>query len=179
MLELSFRVHHMPEEAGTILEAAKKGVRWLHALGEDNLSARRAWSMCDGMLRGAANRIGQEIDDLPQIPPGHDAQHDVGMGGVSSAPFTGSFSGQQMFQTSGPQGQQFPNYDLNQLMHFDQFPMDPTLGGFGGGGGMGGQGMGGFGAGGPMTDAELEFMSNAYHQGQGHDQSGHQRETRN
>ncbi|KPI44660.1 putative transcriptional regulatory protein [Cyphellophora attinorum] len=170
MLELSFRVHHMPEEAHSILEAAKKGVRWLHALGEDNLSARRAWSMCNRMLHDAASKIGQEINDLPQNPPGHEEQlqnHDSAMGGVSQPAFSGNWGGGQMFQTSGPN--QYPTYPLDQLMHFDQFSgMDPNMQ-FNPNMNMN------FGA----TDAELEFMSNAYHQGQDHGTDHARRETRN
>lgn len=162
MLELSFRAHHMPEEVGTILEAAKKGVRWLHALGDENVSARRAWVLCDGMLKGAAKKVGQEVSDLPSVPPGQDTQHDAAMSGVTQPPFPGFSGSGQMFQTTG--APQFPNYNLDQLMHFDQYsPVDPNM-----------QFPMNFA---PPTDAELEFMSNAYHQGQAHDLD--HRETRN
>ena len=70
MLEISFRAHHMPEEADSILDASKKGIRWLHALGEDNLSARRAWGICNAMLHGAVEKIGRDAHDLPKQPPG-------------------------------------------------------------------------------------------------------------
>ena len=70
MLEIAFRVHHMPEDAETILESCKKGIRWLHALAEDDTSAKRAWSMCNALFRDAAKKIGREVDDLPQNIPG-------------------------------------------------------------------------------------------------------------
>ena len=70
LLELSFRADHMPEEAENIFESAQKAVRWLHNLGEENYSARRAWSLCNDMLRESAPKIGREVDDLPNQPPG-------------------------------------------------------------------------------------------------------------
>lgn len=70
LLELSFRAHHMPEEAENIFKSAQKAVRWLHSLGEENYSARRAWSLCNRMLRESAPKIGKEVDDLPTFPPG-------------------------------------------------------------------------------------------------------------
>jgi len=60
----------MPEEAETILESCKKGIRWLHALAEDNPSARRAWSMCNALFKDAVKKIGGKADELPQNPPG-------------------------------------------------------------------------------------------------------------
>lgn len=157
MLELSFRAHHMPEEAGSILEAAKKGVRWLHALGEENVSARRAWSLCDSMLREAAAKIGRDVNDLPQYQPGHSpAHHDASMGDVSQAGFGGM--GQHAFSTSGmqfPMSVTAPHGGFNSFMHFDQFtPFDPNL-----------QFPLNFP---PGNEAELEFMTSAFHDGQGH-----------
>lgn len=70
LLELSFRADHMPEEAENIFEAAKKAVRWLHNLGEESYSARRAWTLCNQMLREAAPRIGREVNRLPEQSPG-------------------------------------------------------------------------------------------------------------
>merc|ERR1712093_75653 len=69
MLEISFRAHHMPEDADDVLDAAKKGVRWLHALGHDNVSAQRAWRLCDSMLREASMKIGRDVSDLPNYQP--------------------------------------------------------------------------------------------------------------
>ncbi|KAK5084619.1 hypothetical protein LTR05_005697 [Lithohypha guttulata] len=68
-LEISFRAHHMPQQADDLIESAKKGVRWLHALGDDNLAAARAWRLCSQMLQGAAVKMGRVIDDMPEVPP--------------------------------------------------------------------------------------------------------------
>jgi Fungal specific transcription factor domain len=70
LLELSFRSYHMPEEAEDVFEASKKAVRWLHKLGDESYSARRAWTLCDKMLREAAPKIGREVNHLPEQPPG-------------------------------------------------------------------------------------------------------------
>lgn len=69
MLEMSFRATHMPGEAGNLIKSSKKGVRWLHQLSEENVSAKRAWQFCDSMLREAMPKIGGNIDDMPAIPP--------------------------------------------------------------------------------------------------------------
>lgn len=154
MLELSFRVHHMPEEAESVLESAKKGVRWLHALGEDNLSAQRAWALCDNMLREAAAKIGRVINDLPRVQPGQTNSHpDANMDGfagmTSQQPFHQSGMHQYPIATSAPLG------GFNNFMHFDQFsPFDPNM-----------QFPMNFQ---PGNDAEMEFMTSAFHEGQGH-----------
>ncbi|KAK5954040.1 hypothetical protein OHC33_004611 [Knufia fluminis] len=69
MLEISFRAHHMPEQADDMIDSAKKAIRWLHALGEDNLAAARAWQLSNMMLRNAVGKIGRTVDDLPSKPP--------------------------------------------------------------------------------------------------------------
>lgn len=69
MLELSFRAHHMPDQVDGVLAAAKKAVRWLHALAEDNLAAARAWRLCNSMLIDSAKKVGGTTDDMPRQPP--------------------------------------------------------------------------------------------------------------
>lgn len=69
MLEISFRAHHMPQQSDSLIESAKKAVRWLHALGDENLAAARAWRLCTHLLQGAAQKMGRNIDDLPRQPP--------------------------------------------------------------------------------------------------------------
>lgn len=70
LLELSLRSYHMPEDAEDIFDATKKAVRWLYSLGEESYSARRAWALCNQMFREAAPKIGREVDNLPEQPPG-------------------------------------------------------------------------------------------------------------
>lgn len=65
MLELSFRSDHLPLRADDILLAAKKTVHWLRSMSVEDLSAYRAWTMCDDMLRKVAPRVGRDVDDLP------------------------------------------------------------------------------------------------------------------
>lgn len=74
MLELSFRADHMPNEADDILEAAKKGILWLRSMSEDNVAARRAWRLCEGLLRKVAPKIGRDAENLPDgvLPPSAD-----------------------------------------------------------------------------------------------------------
>jgi len=94
MLEISFRTHHMPEQADEIVDSAKKATRWLHALGEENLAAARAWQLCNTMLRDAAAKIGRSVEDIPDKPPRaavHGAD-DVSMETGSSSTQQGSYS---------------------------------------------------------------------------------------
>lgn len=65
MLELSFQSDHLPLRADDILLAAKKTVHWLQSMSAEDLSAYRAWAMCDDMLRKVAPRVGRDVDDLP------------------------------------------------------------------------------------------------------------------
>ena len=67
MLELSFRAHHVPDEAEAILQAAKKAVLWLRAMSEEDMAALRAWRLCDGLLRKVALKVGWTVDDLPAV----------------------------------------------------------------------------------------------------------------
>lgn len=84
IMEISIRVHHLPKDTEDILGACKKAVHWLHALAEDNQSAKRAWMLCHTMLREAVNKIGREVNDLPRSPPGKPAPlFDVSMADFS------------------------------------------------------------------------------------------------
>ena len=163
MLEISFRVNHMPEEAENILESCKKGIRWLHALAEDNLSARRAWTICNQLFKESAHKIGRDVNDLPQtapskhIPTAQDSTMPdfTGVSGplldglYTTAPGAASTYGTM----PGPlTSQAFAVFDP--MMHYDQyFPPDMMMNDA------------------SMqlrspTDAEMEFMSNAYHEDQ-------------
>ena len=51
MIELSFRSDHVPEKVKDIYDSAKKATDWLRSLSEENEGARRAWFLCDEMLR--------------------------------------------------------------------------------------------------------------------------------
>jgi hypothetical protein len=174
MLEISFRAHHMPEEADTILEYAKKGVRWLHALGEDNISASRAWRLCNVMLHQAVAKIGREINDMPLRAPGRDPSNEISGYGQSS-------SGMQNYsapQVSGTGMGGFPAFSsMDMLMQYDEyFPVgeqgnlmgggvDGNIGVDGSGNMRMGSGVDGDGGGNIRmpTEAEMEFMTGAYH----------------
>jgi hypothetical protein len=68
MLELAFGADHMPDEAESILAAAKKAVRWFHRMSKESLAARRAWHLCDSFLRDVAPMVGGDAKDLPASP---------------------------------------------------------------------------------------------------------------
>ena len=112
MLEISFRAAHMPEQAEALLEASKKAVRWLHALGEDDVSASRAWALCNTILQDTASKIGREATDMPTDPPGRHYQSyyaaNRGMSGDHSQAM--DMSGQQMMLPPDMAGNSYPAY---------------------------------------------------------------------
>ncbi|KAL3444586.1 fungal-specific transcription factor domain-containing protein [Aspergillus insuetus] len=48
-----------------VLEGVKKGVRWLHAMGQQDASAVRAFRITEGFLRRIAAAKGLDLDDVP------------------------------------------------------------------------------------------------------------------
>ncbi|KIW73231.1 hypothetical protein PV04_01365 [Phialophora macrospora] len=167
MLEISFRANHMPEEAEAILESCKKGIRWLHALAEDNPSAGRAWAMCYALFVEAVKKIGRDVDDLPQHPPGNPipATPDASMTDFSGV--TGPLPS-NLYATapvSAPIYATMPDVTsshafaaFDPMMQYDQyFPPDMM---------MSDSSLRFH----QPTDAEIEFMTNAYHDDQGQGQ---------
>lgn len=160
MLEISFRVNHMPEAADQVFESGKKSIRWLHALGEDNPSAKRAWVLCFPMFRESSKKIGLDVSDLPSDPPGKNSpsQTDAVMPdfGFSQSMYPPGTIPNTMY-SSAPNAQAFAMYDS--MMQYDQyFPPDQALD-------QSTQGN-------MPTDAEIEFMSSVYHDNQSHGHPG-------
>ena len=181
MLEMSFRSHHMPEEADNIFEAAKKAVRWMHQLGTESFSARRAWLLCDSMLRESAARIGRQVTDMPNEAPENRRPDYMNMtnGDVSMSSSSNPTTYNDAFlndHTTGlpsyfyssasiaastaaqmPHGQNFAPYDP--FMRYDQYYPGQS------------------GTTGPDTNtnltADMDFLnSNAFHDGSAHQRSG-------
>ena len=151
MLEISLRAPHIPEEANAVLEASKKGVRWLHHLGEDNLSAKRACGLCNAMLHEAVKKMGRDVSDLPQRPPGRTS-------GLEAPGYGQAHSGIQNYSVPDPTSSLtmaglYPSFaDLDQLMQYDQyFPYDQNM--------VDGINM--------PSNAEMEFINDACHEDQG------------
>ncbi|GAD95724.1 hypothetical protein PVAR5_4370 [Paecilomyces variotii No. 5] len=65
LLELSFRVQHVPDKAETVSKAAKTGIEWLHHMSSFSAAAARAWKLCNEYLRRLAPHVGVEVNDLP------------------------------------------------------------------------------------------------------------------
>lgn len=178
MLEISFRAHHMPEQAEDVLEASKKAVRWLHALGDDNLAAARAWRLCNTLLHDAARKVGGAIDDMPDKPPraagsmseinmssgtatrqpayGHGVGH--GHGPSHNIPHSTSVPA-SAFTMPADVGGDYSFSGFDPLMQYDQyFPsgsgIDPASMHYGHNTGQGGLQYDGV-----PTDAEMNFMN--------------------
>jgi len=160
MLEISFRVNHMPEAADQVFESGKKSIRWLHALAEENASARRAWALCFPMFQDSCKRIGLDVSGLPHDPPGkYSPSHPENVMpdfGFSQSMFAPSAIPHSMFPQA-TNAQAFAMYDS--MMQYDQyFPPDLMMD-------QNPQSN-------QPTDAEIEFMSSAYHDNQSHGQPG-------
>jgi Fungal specific transcription factor domain len=153
LLELSFRADHMPEEAESILAAAKKAVRWLHKLGDESYSARRAWALCDKMLREAAPKIGRDINHLPTQAPGPLHEPTYSNPRTSVSDYSSSIGGPSVLQSLQQSGANFSisQQDLSNmpiLTGYDEYASysasDRPMSFF-------------------PSSAEMEFMNEAYH----------------
>ena len=77
LLELSFGSIHVPEKEQGILEAAKKGVRWLYSMSEYNVASRRAWQLCDMNLRKIALGMNYDVSDIPAFAYEHKPEQSI------------------------------------------------------------------------------------------------------
>ena len=149
MLELSFRANHMPEQAESILEASKKGVRWLHQLSEQSLAASRAWKLCDALLRDAAPKVGGDVKDLPTQVPQAQVSSTIAPGLQMNPAMDLSFAPTSMSRFPALQGQM----NVPFFTGYDQFNLP---------GGLLSQSEEYF-----PTAAEIDFLSDEFHnQGQ-------------
>ncbi|KAJ5595140.1 uncharacterized protein N7459_001348 [Penicillium hispanicum] len=65
ILELSLNCFHMAGEKDSVLQLAKRCVRWLGRRSEHSLASHRAWQLCDSSLRRLALPMGFDVSDLP------------------------------------------------------------------------------------------------------------------
>ena len=145
---MSFRVTHMPGEAQNLVKASKKGVRWLHQMSEDSVSARRAWQFCDSMLRETMPKIGGNVNDMPIQPPNQVSTSSYQQLATGILPQLPSASAQDAMAYQAMQ-------DLNAYTMFDQYmPYQQNM--------SGGIGLAQDQGWSVTTPAEFEFMSNAY-----------------
>ena len=108
MIELSFRADHMPYEVEEILGTAKKAVLWLNEMSGESVAAKRAWKMCDDMLRKVAPKVGREVNDLPKDIPPSRAHTSSGSSASRQSHLMWTSDGEDVWE--GPQkfAQQFP-----------------------------------------------------------------------
>lgn len=74
ILEISFGCFHMPDEEKSVVESAKKSVRWLYTMSEGCVASRRAWQLCENALRQLVSSMGYDASDVPhpkQQPDDH------------------------------------------------------------------------------------------------------------
>ena len=68
LLELSFGTIHLQEEEANLVGLAKKLIRWLHKMSDNNMASYRAWLLCDRALRRLAPSFGYDVSDIPSPP---------------------------------------------------------------------------------------------------------------
>lgn len=122
MLELSFRSDHMPDEFEAIFNSAKKATDWLRSLSEEDEAARRAWSLCDQMLRKFAPKAGRSPAEasnyggVPDQEHAADQMHGVDTTQFTQGPATSSiYLPQHGYASSAP-------FHLPIFSYYDQIP---------------------------------------------------------
>lgn len=127
MLELSFRSNHMPDKVEDIFDSAKKATDWLRSLSEENEGARRAWSLCDEMLRkvapkAAGSRAGASKYGAASHQPGPTAADQMQVADTvqltQGSP--NAYLPQQAYASSAPFHPIFSSYD--QFLSYGQLP---------------------------------------------------------
>ena len=129
MLELSFGATHMPNEIEEIFDSARKATDWLRSLSEEDEAAKRAWSLCDEMLRKLAPKVGKSPDEASNY---RDVSHHQGHGanpaqGMDTTQFTQGavtssiYLPQHCYASSGPfHPPMYSSYD--QFFSYGQVP---------------------------------------------------------
>ncbi|KGO37355.1 Transcription factor, fungi [Penicillium expansum] len=68
ILELLFRCVHMPDRQSSLIQSAKKSVRWLYMMSTHCIASHRAWQLCESALRRLVSSMGYDDSDTPQTP---------------------------------------------------------------------------------------------------------------
>ncbi|CAF9903755.1 MAG: hypothetical protein ALECFALPRED_002962 [Alectoria fallacina] len=135
MLELSFRTEHMPNEVEEIFDSAKKATDWLRSLSETDEVARRAWSLCNEMLRKVTPKVGRSPAEALNYDgvsdhqgPADDQMQGMDNTEITQVPATSStYSPQQIYASSVPfQLPMFSSYD--QFLSYCQIPTTSASG---------------------------------------------------
>lgn len=99
ILELSFRCVHMPDRESSLVQSAKKSVRWLYMMSTHCIASHRAWQLCESAVRRLVSNMGYDDSDTPQpnkqsnelsgdhIDPALPAQRDRGVDSAQGLPY--------------------------------------------------------------------------------------------
>jgi len=83
MIEMILRADHVPDQAEELVKDAQRLLRWLKAMGSDNLAARRSYDTLSRLMVYAAPRVGKSQRTVPFVPPSSatgGSSHSSGMG---------------------------------------------------------------------------------------------------
>ncbi|CAI7638423.1 unnamed protein product [Penicillium glandicola] len=68
ILELSFHCVHMPARESSLVQSAKKSIRWLHMMSSHCIASHRAWQLCESAVRQLMSSMGYDTSDMPPPP---------------------------------------------------------------------------------------------------------------
>ncbi|KAJ5617368.1 hypothetical protein N7537_002482 [Penicillium hordei] len=101
ILELSFHCVHMPDRGSSLVQSAKKSVRWLYMMSTHCIASHRAWQLCESAVRRLVSSMGYDDSDIPQpskqsnelsgnpIDPAPPPQLAGGLDGAQGLPYNG------------------------------------------------------------------------------------------
>ncbi|KAJ5964763.1 uncharacterized protein N7479_004639 [Penicillium vulpinum] len=119
ILELSFGCVHMPDREISLVQSAKKSVRWLYMMSTHCIASYRAWQLCESAVRRLVSSMGYDDSDIPrptnQQPEDVFGDHasleiparlDGGVDGAQHPPYNG-----QSQSSNLPQGHAVDHYN--------------------------------------------------------------------
>lgn len=89
ILELSFHCVHMPDRESSLVQSAKKSVRWLYMMSTHCIASHRAWQLCESAVRRLVPSMGYTDSGIPQPPKQSNdlsGDHDGGVDAAQDLP---------------------------------------------------------------------------------------------
>ncbi|KAJ5400277.1 hypothetical protein N7465_010766 [Penicillium sp. CMV-2018d] len=116
ILELSFRCVHMPDRESSLVQSAKKSLRWLYMMSTHCIASHRAWQLCENAVRRLLPSMGYDDSDI-QHP---NKQSDKVSGDHDAAPpsrLDGEVDGAQGLPYNGQYQSSIPSHGSHTVDH--------------------------------------------------------------
>lgn len=101
ILELSCRCVHMPDRKSSLVQSAKKSVRWLYMMSTHCIASHRAWKLCESAVRRLVSSMGYDTSDIPPPNKQRDGLFGDNVGHVPPAQLDGTTDGTQGLPSNG------------------------------------------------------------------------------